>query len=67
MVAPRAPTPLASVGVAIPAKIDPNTAIMSASVGSIALNTSINTLAVNGLGFSGAGATLGFKNDKPKI
>lgn len=67
MLAPNAPTPLASVGVAIPAKIEPNTAIINTSVGSIALKTYFNTVKVSGRRFSEAGATSGLKNDNPKI
>ena len=43
IVAPKAPTPLASVGVATPAKIEPKTSTISPMGGSTVLSTSRKT------------------------
>ncbi len=58
--APRAPTPEASVGVAIPINILPSTAIIKSEGGIIDLNTENIISNVTGFAFLGAGATFGF-------
>jgi len=59
--APSAPTPDASVGVAIPIKILPKTAIINKAGGIIDLNTLKIISKETGYAFFGAGATFGFK------
>ena len=59
MVAPAAPTPEASVGVAKPKKIDPSTATINPAGGSTAHNTPSTRRTLNGGESFGAGANFG--------